>query len=88
MKQLCADHPRLVRPMVQPIQALPRIFEVEPLDQDVLVPKPVQGISDGPRREVCSLDDVLLCQQAAGFQDLVHQFCRRRQVFDLRYFEF
>ena len=84
MRSLSSYHPRAI----QPIQALPGVFEIEALLEDLLVPQPVQRIAHSPGREVSSFNNVLLCKQAAGFQHLVHQFCRRRQVFYLRYFEF
>ncbi len=70
---------------VQSVQALARIPEIEALLEDLLVAQPIQRIAHGPGWQVSFFDDVLLGQQAAGFQHLVHQFCRWRQVFDLRY---
>lgn len=83
IRWLCSNHPRVI----QPVQALARILEIEALLQDLFIPEPIERIAHSPRREVCFLYNIFLCQQAAGFQDLVHQFCRRRQMFYLLYFK-
>lgn len=77
---LSGGHP----PDFQAIEALARVPEAETFRDDLLGTQSVQCVADCPRWEVRPVDDLLLCQQAAGLEHFIHELRRRRQVLEFR----
>lgn len=49
-------HPR----HVQPVEALPRVLEIEPLLENILVPETIERVADGPWWKIGFFDDIFL----------------------------
>jgi len=67
---------------VQPVQALPGVREIIPLDNDLLFLEPSQRIPHRPRRQRSLPYEILLREAVSVFQYLVYELGRWRQVPD------
>lgn len=64
----------------QPVQILPRIWDVDGLLDSLDVLEPIQGIPDCSLGKSRLLYDILLCETAIVFEHFENQFCTRGKL--------
>jgi len=74
-------------PGAEPVEALARVPEAEALGNHFFLPQAVDRVANGPRGQIGSMDDLLLRQVAAVLEHFEDQLRRRREMFDLRRYD-
>jgi hypothetical protein len=64
----------------QAVKALTRILKTEAFFEDLLTPKPAQGVPDSSWRKIGLADQLLLCQRTILCQDIKDLPCGWRKI--------